>query len=323
MPLFYIGMDGLQQAELKSMSFPGEHPKGGIIVEGQVSIYNPSSTLSFKLGNVDFGIFAPIANTSRDALIAIVRAQDASLMGKKVNTFNVTGRTIPMDNDDMERKQALERFLSDYLKGESSIFHVRGSERGPDDDENSDLPDWMKKALSSVTLAIPFPGSAQKDFIESLAMSNISIDFATGIGTVVSGSAIALLRPPPEMKFDINVESVKPVVYLYMKDDYKTPFAKLAPSDASPAKTSLPRDDPSVPQELVRVESNLERVSLTLLPGGDDDLQKFLNKTFYGTEHKVYIGGTVDAQVASAFGNLTVKDLAFKGEISTKGIFGL
>jgi hypothetical protein len=316
-------MDGLQQAELKSMSFPGEHPKGGIIVEGQVSIYNPSSTLSFKLGNVDFGIFAPIANTSRDALIAIVRAHDASLIGKQVNTFNVTGRTIPMDSDDMERKQALEKFLSEYLKGESSIFHVRGSEIGPEDDENSDLPDWMKKALSSVTLAIPFPGSAQKDFIDSLAMSNISIDFATGVGTVVSGSATALLRPPPEMKFDINVESVKPVVYLYMNDDYKTPFAKLAPSDASPAKTSLPRDDSTVPQDLVRVESNLERVPLTLLAGGEDDLEKFLNKTFYGSENKVYIGGTVDAQVASAFGNLTVKDLAFKGEISTKGIFGL
>jgi hypothetical protein len=316
-------MDGLQQAELKSISFPGEHPKGGIIVAGQVSIYNPSSTLSFTLGNVDFGIFAPIANTSRDALIAIVRANNTTLLGKRVNTFNVTGRTIPLDNNDIERKQALEKFLSEYLKGESSIIHVRGSQRGPEDDENSDLPEWMKKALSSVTLAIPFPGSAQKDLIESLAMSNISIDFATRVGTVISGSATVLLRPPPEMKFDIDVESVKPVVYLYWKDDYKNPFAKLAPSDSSPAETSLPRDDPSVPQDLVRVKSYLKRVPLTVLPGGEDDLEKFLNNTFYGSEQKVYIGGTVDAQVASAFGNLSVKGLTFKGEISTKGIFGV
>jgi len=316
-------MDGLKQAELKSISFPGEHPKGGIVISGQVSIYNPSSTLSFKLGNVDFGIYAPIANSSKDALVAIVRAKDAQLLGKQVNVFNVTGRTIPIDENDSERQEVLEKFLSEYLRGESSIIHVRGSNRGPDDDENPDLPDWMKKALESVTLAIPFPGSAQKDFIENLAMSNISIDFATGVGTVVSGSATALLRPPPEMHFDIDVQTIKPLVYLYLNDDYKKPFAKLAATDASRAKTTLPRNDPSVPQDLVRVESELKQAPLTVLTGGEKDFEKFLNKTFYGTEHKVYIGGTVEADVSSAFGDLTVKDLAFKGDISTKGIFNL
>lgn len=316
-------MDGLQQAELTSITFPGEHPKGGIVISGQVSIYNPSSTLSFKLGNVDFGIHAPIANSSKDALIAIVRATDAKLLGKQVNVFNVTGRTIPIDENDHERKHVLEKFLSEYLRGESSIIHVRGSNRGPNDDENPDLPDWMKKALESVTLSIPFPGSAQKDFIESLAMNNISIDFATGVGTVVSGSATALLRPPQEMKFDIDVQMIKPLVYLYLNNDYKIPFAKLAPSQATPARTTLPRNDPSVPQELVRVESELKQAPLIVLPGGDKDFERFLNKTFYGFEHKVYIGGTVEAEVSSAFGDLKVKDLAFKGEISTKGIFDL
>ncbi|KAM3584782.1 hypothetical protein VKS41_003586 [Umbelopsis sp. WA50703] len=314
------GMDGLQQAELKYMVFAGEHTLGGINIAGQVSIYNPSSTLSFKLGNVDFGIHAPIANTSKDALIAIVRAQDAQLLGKKENIFNVSGRSIPIDENDTERQQAVEQFLSDYLQGKTTMIHVRGSDHGPDNDDNPSLPIWMKEALGSVTLSIPFPGSNQTDFIKSLALQNITIDFAAGTGTVVSGSAIALMKPPPEMQFDIDVREIQPLVYLYLTEEHEKPFAKLAPSTASPAKTTLPQDDPSLPDNLFKVESKLDRAPLTILPGGESDFEKFLNKTFYGSEHKVYIGGTVNAAVVCAFGNLTIKDISFNGEISTKGI---
>lgn len=317
------GMDGLKQAELKSMVFFGEHPRGGINIAGQVSIYNPSSTLSFKLGDVDFGIHAPIANSSKDALIAIVRAKDAELLGKKDNMFNVTGRSIPIDPNDTERQQAVEQFLSDYLQGKTTTVNVRGSDRGPDNDENPHLPNWMKNALGSVTLNIPFPGSNQTDFIENLALKNISIDFAAETGTVVSGSAVALMKPPPEMQFDIDVQEIQPLVYLYLTKDHKKPFAKLAPTEASPATTILPKDDPSLPDNLFKVESKLDRAPLTVLPGGEGDFEKFLNKTFYGSEHKVYIGGTVKAAVVCAFGHLTIKDISFNGEISTKGMSGL
>lgn len=317
--MIIVGMDGLKQASLQSVEFPGTHPRGGIALGGAVEIYNPSSTLSLRLGDVDFGIYLP-NDHGNDKLIAVVRAEDASLLGQQNNVFDIHGRTIPMSNNDRQGKELMDRFLSSYLHGNTSIVHVRGSPFGPDDEpqesSSSTTPPWLRKALQSLTLEIPFPGTKQSDLIRSLELSNIKIDFSDSGRPVISADIAAMLQKPDEMQFSINVTEIYPRVFLYLEADSKEPFGKLVPNKPSPAHTT---EDDDLPRGMLKVTSRITRAPFTVMPGKDDEFQKFIGKIFNGKRGTVYVRGTADAMVDSAFGHLTIHDLEFKGQIDSQG----
>lgn len=315
-------MDGLKQAEIQDVQFPGAHPLGGIALSGRVGIYNPSRMLSLPLGDVDFAIYLADEN-GYEKVIAVVRAHDAKLLGDQQNWFNISGRSMPFDDGDDRGKQLMEKFLSAYLHGNTTTVHVRGSSFGPDDlpqDGNvptSSTPAWLRKALESLSLKIPFPGTSDSNLIRSLELSDIKIDFSDDYDEpLVSAHAMALLKRPDEMNFSLNVTEIRPQIYLYLHEDSERPFGRLIPTKPCPAETFQMEDDPS----MFKVVSQVERAPFSVMPGMDDDFQKFLENIFHGRRSKVYIRGTSDAQVDSAFGHLAVHGLSFKGEIETKGI---
>lgn len=317
-------MDGLKEATIQSISFPGADPLGGIALEGAVAIYNPSSMLSLTLGDVNFGIFLPDTNSTQadDLMIAVVRAKDAALLGKQYNIFKVSGRSLPLDDNDARGKQLMENFLSTYLRGNDSAVHVRGSSFGPDQDvpdQTSATPGWLRKALQSLTLAVPFPGTKETELIRSLELSNIKIDFSRQGDPLISGDVAALLKKPDEMKFSMNVTSILPHVYIYLQQNSSSPFGQLVPDRPCPAITKEGNGSKDAPLGMLKVFSKIQRAPFKVLPGKDDDFQKFLNQIFYGRGGEVYIRGSAQAQVDSPFGHLNIHDLAFHGEIDTKG----
>lgn len=317
-------MDGLKEASIQSISFPGAHPLGGISLEGAVAIYNPSSMLSLTLGDVDFGIFLPDSNStvSDDLMIAVVLAKDAALLGKRHNTFNISGRSLPLDDSNIRGKRLMENFLSTYLRGNDSIVHVRGSPFGPDQDISSQslsTPKWLQKALQLLTIAVPFPGTKETELIQSLELTNIKIDFSSQGDPLISGDVAALLKKPKEMQFSMNVTSILPHVYLYPQQNSSSPFGQLIPDEPCPATTKEGDGSKDAPFGTLKVLSKIQRAPFRVLPGKDDDFQKFLNEIFYGRGGKVYIRGDAEAQVDSPFGLLNIHDLAFRGEIDTKG----
>ncbi|KAI7853773.1 hypothetical protein BDC45DRAFT_606258 [Circinella umbellata] len=325
--VYLEGMDGLKQADLQSVSFPGTHPLGGISLQGEVGIYNPSKMLSLRLGNIDFGIFLPNNNNNNnertnreDKMIAVVQANDANLFGHQLNVFSIHGRSLPMDDNDPERRLLMEEFLSAYLHGNTSTVYVRGSPFGPDGHHQATgTPEWLRKALESMTIQIPFPGTKQSDMIQSLELTHIAIDFSPITGNpVISGDIDAVLKKPDEMQFSINVTEIDPKVFLYLEANSSQPFGRLTSNKPCPAVTTEKEGS-----SLVDVSSKLHRAPFEVLPGKDKEFQKFLNSIFNGRRATVYIKGTADATVDSAFGHLTVHDLEFNGEIETKGMEGM
>ncbi|ORZ15977.1 hypothetical protein BCR42DRAFT_328236 [Absidia repens] len=236
----------------------------------------------------------------------------------------------------------MERFLSLYLHGNTSVVHVRGSTFGPDDEIHHDttatateittfgskVPDWLQKALASMTLSIPFPGTTHHDIIQSLTMDNIKIDFSMiSGGPVVSGDATALLQLPKEMQFDLDVTEIDPDVYIYLEHDSASPFARLRPRKPCPSKT-IHRGDPdgddgSIPEGMFMVKSSIDKAPFQVLSGHEGEFEKFLDRVFKKRNSTVYLQGTADAMVVSEFGKLTVRDLAFKGQINTMGMQGM
>ncbi|KAL0085972.1 hypothetical protein J3Q64DRAFT_1739441 [Phycomyces blakesleeanus] len=341
-------MNGLKDSQMLSVSFPGAHPLGGIRLDGQVGIYNPSSVISLTLGNVDFGIYLPPGHDKSDddndnedqykeeeeVLMAIVRADDAHLLGQRVNMFNVSGRSIPVPKNGQKR---MEQLISAYIHGNTSFVHVRGSSFGPDDSfrySNStstsiSTPAWLRKALQSVTLRVPFPGTRQTDLIQSIKFSNLNIDLSKGNSSpLISGDAVAILKKPDEMQISLNVTQIDPLVYLYLRPDSEDPFASLAPDKPCPAKTiegtnggNGGSDEPQ--NNMFKVLSRIEKAPFTVMPGKEDEFKKFLEKVFYRKTSTVYFKGTTSAVVDSALGVLNIRDLPFKGEIDTKGMEGM
>lgn len=328
-------MDGLKQTELNNMVFPGTHPLGGILLEGTVGIYNPSKTLSITIGDVDFGIFLPGGENGEDEMVAVVRAMDTELLGQRMNYFNVKGRTLPLNDDETNKRQLMEQFLTRYLHGNASIVHVRGSTFGPDDDDNyaesqlqrpspkstSKVPDWLQKALASMTLAVPFPGATQMDIIQSLTMDNIKIDFSMVTkDPLVSCDTTALLQLPKEMKFELDVVEIDPVVYIYLEHDSKDPFAVLHPNHPCPSRTiHRGQGDDTIPKDMFMVKSKINKAPFKVLSGHEDEFEKFLDRVLNKRNSTVYLQGTANALVSSEFGRLMVRDLTFKGQINTIG----
>ncbi|KAI9314274.1 hypothetical protein BX666DRAFT_1971907 [Dichotomocladium elegans] len=322
------GMEGLKQANLQSAIFPGVHPRGGIALQGTVELYNPSKMLSIRLGDVDFGIYLP-GSSGNDKMIAVVRATDANLIGGKWNLFGISGRTIPQSENDEEARIIMDRFLSAYLHGNTTIVHVRGNRFGPDDDgdpycergtttASSLPPEWLRKALESLTLQIPFPGTSEPDLIRSLELSNIKIDFAKN-SPVISADVAAMLKKPDEMQFSINVTEIHPKVYLYLHEDSDSPFGQLVPEKGSKAETV----EKGMPEGMIKVISKIDHAPFEVMPGKDDEFQKFLGKIFYGQRGTVYIRGLANAVVDCPIGLLTIHDLEFKGKLDTKGMSGM
>lgn len=318
------GMNGLQKTDMKSMLFPGPHPLGGVEVSGTVGIFNPSSVLSLTLGDMDFAIYLPASdNNKKDARIAVVQAKNADLQGNRMNYFNVSGRTLPITD---EAQDLMENFLTSYLHGNATLVHVRGSSFGPDDQPGkkhlSSTPLWLRKALESVTISVPFPGATETDLIQSLELSHIKIDFSPTGSPLISGDAIALLKKPQEMQFHLDVTEIDPLVFLYLNADSTSAFATVRSNRPCPAKTTE-GNGIDLPLNMMKVNSRLTRAPFKVLPGGQKDFEEFLNRVFNEKKGKVYIKGTSDAKVDSAFGKLSIHDLEFNGEIETTGLQGM
>jgi hypothetical protein len=319
-------MNGLKQTDLKSMVFPGPHPLGGIEVYGTVGIYNPSSVLSLTLGDMDFGIFLPASNADeKDLQIAVVQAQNADLQGHQMNYFNVTGRTLPIPENG-QSQDLMETFLTNYLHGNATQVHVRGSKFGPDDQPDkkhvSDIPLWLREALEHVVLSVPFPGATETDLIQSLELSNIKIDFSPTGNPLISGDAVAMLKKPQEMQFHMDVTEIDPTVFLYLNEDSEKAFSTVKPNRPCPARTQE-GDGLEIPLGTMKVISRLSKAPFKVLPGGQKDFEEFLNRVFNEKKGKIYIKGTSDATVDSAFGHLNVRNLDFNGEIETQGLEGM
>ncbi|KAG1491054.1 hypothetical protein G6F46_010383 [Rhizopus delemar] len=305
-------MNGLKETKMQSMSFPGANPLGGVSISGTVGLFNPSDVLSLRLGDVDFGIYLP--GTQGDSQIAIVRAIDANLQGNRMNYFNVTGRTLPFTSD---AEGPMSSFLTRYLHGESSIVHVRGSSFGPDPNQPTNTPSWLQDALGAITIAVPFPGATETDLIQDLDLSHIKIDFSPSGHPLISADVVTYLKQPNEFNFDLDITEIDPVVYLYLNYDSLHAFAIVQSDSPCPAQTTKSGD------HQLTVKSKIVKAPFQVLPGGQKDFEEFLNRVFYEKKGKVYIRGTSDAQVDSAFGHIAVHDLEFNGVIEIQGMQGL
>ncbi|KAI8084599.1 uncharacterized protein BX664DRAFT_366232 [Halteromyces radiatus] len=220
----------------------------------------------------------------------------------------------------------MEHFLTSYLHGNTSMVRVRGNTFGPDDPNNmaNKLPDWLQKALASLTLTVPFQGTTHSDIIQSLTMDHIKIDFSMVTREpLVSGDATALLQLPREMQLSLDVTEIDPDVYIYLEKDSQEPFAQISPTTPCASKTIHRSEDNTIPEDMFMVKSRINRAPFKVLNGHENEFEKFLDRLYHQRNSTVYLQGTANAKVESDLGKLMVHDLKFKGQINTIGMQGM
>ncbi|KAF9989806.1 hypothetical protein BGZ75_004808 [Mortierella antarctica] len=317
------GLKGIQDAALASMALPDEDPDGGIAMLAVARINNPSKVVSLNMGPISFGIFLPSkTHPGVDQYqIAEVKCEDLSLAAGQSNEIKLSGRLFHLDDwtqdsgggaffDSKSKKQLmLGELLSRFIRGDDSDIHVRALSNDPD------VPSWLSEAFRGVVLDMAFPGSPNKDFIESLDMNQLQFGFSDAKDSaLLNGHLASVLQLPPNITFPIKLRQMKPVAWLRSPGGQN--LTSLEILDFLPTKSR------QVGTRL-EVEVDLEDTRLVVARDSLPAFYRFLNTSF--TQEWIDLGiiGEATALVECGLGTFELGPIPFDVISRQRGLGGL
>ncbi|KAF9953650.1 hypothetical protein BGZ72_005256 [Mortierella alpina] len=305
------GLRGIQDATLASMALPDEDPEGGIAMSAVAAINNPSKTISLKMGPISFGIFLPSKTHPKtdQYQIAEVKCADLNLAAGQSNEIKLSGRLFHLDDwtqdtvggmfsDSKSKKQLmLGELLSRFIRGDDSDIHVRSLSNDPE------VPSWLSEAFKGVVLDMAFPGSPNKDFIESLDMNQLQFSFSDAKDSaLLNGHLSSVLQLPPNITFPIKLLQMKPTAWLRSPGGQN--ITSLEILDFLPTKSR------QVGTRL-EVDVSLEDTRLVVAQDGLPEFYRFLNASF--TQEWIDLGliGEASAVVECGLGTFELGPIPF------------
>ncbi|KAG0309125.1 hypothetical protein BGZ98_005064 [Dissophora globulifera] len=324
------GLKGVQNATLVSMSLPGNHPLGGVIMSGVARIKNPSKAVSLQMGAVSFGIYLPsLSHPDVDLYkIAEVSSPGLRLDAGKFSNLELSGRLFHLDdwtlserkrrtttdsfrdnNSGSEKQLLLSRLLSQFIQGHDSTIQVRALSEG------IDLPPWLAEAFKSIALAMVFPGSRNKDFIRSLDMNKLEFGFADDSqSALLSGRMSSVLQLPPNITFPIKLLKMKPAAWIK------------GPGGEKMASLEIPDFLPTQSQQegtTLEVHVDMEHTPLQVAQDRLPEFYQFLNSSF--TKEWIHLGiaGDALAVVECGLGIFELGPIPFDVITTQRGFGGL
>ncbi|KAF9360638.1 hypothetical protein BGX34_007660 [Mortierella sp. NVP85] len=318
------GLKGIQDAELVSMELPDNHPLGGISMSGVARINNPSKVMSLYMGPTTFGIYIPskghpdvdyykIAEAvSPSVRLEAGKANDAILSGRLFHlddwTSSGNGRDIGHHRGS-EKQLLLGQLLSKFIQGDNSTIQVRALTKDPN------LPSWLREAYKTIVLEMVFPGSPNKDFIQSLMMNELGIGFSDNEGSaLLDGRMSSVLQLPPNVTFPIKVLSMRPDAWLKL------------PGGANMASLVLPDFQPTKSRQAgstLEVDLALDNTPLEVLQERRQDFYKFLDSSFNKEWVELGIAGGASAIVETGLGTFELGPIPFDVVTRQRGLAGL
>ncbi|KAF9913280.1 hypothetical protein EC991_000042 [Linnemannia zychae] len=318
------GMKGVQNATLESMSLPGNHPQGGIIMSGLALLNNPSSTVSIKMDAVTFGIYLPsAAHPEVDQFkIAEMSCTELYLEAGKSTQVALSGRLFHLDDWNLremssvnavspgsEKQLLLGRLLSRFIQGQDSTIQVRALSKDPN------LPPWLTEAFKSIVLDMAFPGSPVQDFIRALDMNQLRFGFTDDKESArLSGRMSSELQLPPNVTFPIKILQMKPTAWLRTLDGVD--MALLDMPEFLPTKSQQEGN-------ALEVHVDMSDTPLRLVADHLDEFYQFLNTSFTKDWIELGIAGEAHAVVECGVGTFELGPIPFDVVTRQRGLGGL
>ncbi|RKP23914.1 hypothetical protein SYNPS1DRAFT_30320 [Syncephalis pseudoplumigaleata] len=293
------GMQNFPNVKLKSFDLPSNHPLGGITINADASMENPSP-FGIELGDLTFDIFY---NKLR-----IVSANVTGVtITPGVNVMSMHGRLLPQPRE--EDRDNLSGMLSDYVAGKPSKTKVVGVEVRPN--AQSKPISWLQRGFAGTTLDFVFDGSGDMKLIQSLELGPMGMDFSAAEPWSPRTSAPNVLARF-KMPFGFPVEMKR------IAQD-----VTVTEGGVAMATMDVPWTEASGTSASGMMKTGINGVPMNVLGSQHARFSQFVHDLAMGPSKSMSMRGNAAAVVGTAVGDLTIKGVKFDETITIRGLEGL
>ncbi|KAM0258269.1 hypothetical protein ACHAQJ_003911 [Trichoderma viride] len=220
----------------------------------------------------------------------------------------------------LTKMSPLDNFFKHYMNGEDAQVFVRGQ-----NSDKSDVPEWIRSFLNSVTVPISFPGSSFDDAIRNLSLTDVDFKLPSPFADPndpdskarVSGTVQVLAVLPSELNVDISVNSLRASGDVFYGGKKFGELNVQQWQKANSSKTNDPEDGKAV----LEITSRITDVPLDITDS--DVFSDVMGELLLGDKDILLdVESLVDIKVSTVLGDLVLRDVPAKGKIPVKQLPG-
>ncbi|KAL7923011.1 hypothetical protein ACQKWADRAFT_290963 [Trichoderma austrokoningii] len=218
----------------------------------------------------------------------------------------------------LTKMSPLDNFFKHYMNGEDAQVYVRGQ-----NSDESDVPEWIRSFLSSITVPISFPGSSFDDAIRNLSLTDVDFKLPSPFADPndpdskarVSGTIQVLAVLPSELNVDISVNSLRASGNIFYEGKK---FGELNVQQWQKANSTKMNEGG---QAELEITSRITNVPLDITDS--DVFSDVMGQLLLGDEDLLLdVESLVDIKVSTVLGDLVLRDVPAKGKIPVKQLPG-
>ncbi|KAI5918778.1 hypothetical protein F4810DRAFT_690511 [Camillea tinctor] len=210
----------------------------------------------------------------------------------------------------------LDVLLRQYMHGEPATFFVRGSSK-----TDNNTPKWITDILSSLTLAVPFPGRTLDGLIRNFLLTDVHFTLPNPLADPegpdanpkVSGNVKVIAGLPSEMNFGLNVTNMRASADVFYKHKKMGELNLREWQRANSTKVECRRDE----EPTLEIESRVIDAPLNITD--TDVFSSVLQALLFGTEViELSVNALVDVKIKTSLGGIIIKEIPAEGKIPVK-----
>jgi hypothetical protein len=199
----------------------------------------------------------------------------------------------------------LDVLLGEYIHGQDATIYVRGS-----NSPTPETPDWIKDAISSITVPVPFPGRTFDKLIKNFSLSDVHFGLPDPFANPntpqsnpsVSGNIEVLAALPKEMNFDMNVTKVRSTADVYYEEK------KFGVLDLKNWQTANSTKVVDGMDSGLLIKARIEDAPLNVTD--DDVFTDVMSDLFFGDKTvNLKVKALVDVEVITVLGKLVIREI--------------
>ncbi|CAG8450266.1 9264_t:CDS:2 [Diversispora eburnea] len=294
-----VTMKGLKDVTLNNFTIPNVHPDGGIAIEINSSLFNPSS-ISVKLGDAFFDIIY------NDQIVGKVHSTNFTLLTGS-NNLSLNGRLIKQNS--IDGLLAVGDLFSKFITGKNSTVGVLAKKVKP----NNDTPpiSWLQSAFEGTFLTVILPGMQNVSIIHSVTPNSLDLEFneINQYSPLAASSSLTVNFSIP-FNFPLSMKQISQNITIL---DGTIPLATL-----NIAKTEATGNTTTG-----IISSSFSSTPFNIIPGSESIFNDFSKRLTTDSNVTFTMQGVANSLCTTPVGDIEIKGINFTVKSELKGLQGL
>lgn len=303
------GMKGIS-AVVQSYKLPANDPAGGITLQIQTLLNNPSN-VGISLSVLSFNSF--FTDSAGAHLLGPLAGSQVLIPPNSNAELQLVGRLIPQTNP--SDLAAIQTIFDNYLAGHSTPVSVVGTgAQGATGDIT-----WLSTAFKSLTLQTSLPGGTNVQIIHGIQITNMAFDFTCGTcayAPLVSSNngIVANFSLPADFGFPIDITALEETINVTaIVSGQSDPLALLA----------LPWNDATTTGQ--KLTASFTNEPFAVYPPSYGLFNKFTYALTVASPSQIPLlgfQGVANSKASTAVGALTLDGIAFNLDVDIGSTLG-